>query len=237
MKQILVLLALPAMLVCSCSSGEDGTELKQEWPAFTLDKTEVKIYAHETAGIIPSEAFTAWSENEKVATVDADGIIHGISEGETDIVFKANASGKETRCQAKVSWRYHYYEEPLLAWDSSQEEIRANETHTLISEETEGNGHLYYLTYDYGNQLIPMNVSYRFDVYTSVYGARTELKMVSFSLKEETGHFEKIKLQLDERYGNTEEQLPGHYSDYRTYHPGSTYIVHTPWEFVYMLLY
>lgn len=227
MKQILVLLALPAMLMCSCSSGEDGTESGQEWPAFTLDKTEVEIYAHETAGVIPSEAFTAWSENEKVATVDVDGTIHGISEGETDIVFKANASEKETRCQAKVSWRYHYYEEPLLAWDSSQEEIRANETHTLISENTEGER---MLIYDYGNQSMPMRVSYMFNRYGG-------LNMIKLTPKEDNDFFDEIKQQLDERYGDTEEQLSGHYSDYRTYHPGSTYIVHTPWEFVYMLLY
>ena len=220
------------MLVCSCSSGEDGTESEQEWPAFTLDKTEVEIYAHETAGIIPSEAFTAWSENEKVATVDTDGTIHGISEGVADIVFKANASGKETRCLVKVSWRYHYYEEPILIFDSNPDEIKSLETHELISEKTGGNGQLFYLTYNYNRQSIPMLVTYEFNAWY-------EMKTVSFKWDEAADTFDEIKAQLDERYGDTEDRLPRYSWPYRTYYIAEryTFIVHTPLDFHYELLY
>lgn len=230
MKQILVLLALSAVLVCSCSSGEE--ESKQEWPAFTLDKTEVEIYAHETAGIIPSEAFTAWSENEKVATVDTDGTIHGMSEGETDVVFKANASGKETRCQAKVSWRYHYYVEPVMILGASNEEIRAKETHKLVDESTLANGRLLFLTYDYDNQAIPILVTYEFNFYD-------ELMTIKLKFKDGTDHFDEIKQQLDERYGDTEDILSNKHAGYRTYYlrEQHTAIIHTPWEFVYLSLY
>ena len=198
MKQILVLLALSAMLVCSCSSGDDNTEPKQEWPAFTLDKTEVEIYAHETADIIPSEAFTAWSENKKVATVDADGTIHGLSEGETDIVFKANASGKETRCLAKVFWRYHYFEEPFCEYEATLEMVKLRETHRIIREDITSYRHT--ITYDYSDQEIPMTATY----YFSPSGKEMRIRGANLTWEKELSPFDKIRQQLEERYEKAE---------------------------------
>lgn len=225
-----------ALMVCMMLAGcakSDGDNLEDEWPAFTINKDEIEIYAHETEKITPSEAFTARSEDEKVATVDAGGTVHGLSEGETDIVFKANASGKESRCRAKVSWRYHYYEEPLLDFGATPDEIKAKETHELISEES--NTRFIYMTYNYSLQPIPMLVTYKFGV---GFGW-TEMERITFTWDEATDPFDEIKEQLDERYGDTEEKKPNYTRPYRTYYISEyyTFIVHTPWEFVYMLLY
>lgn len=205
MRQVLFMAVLAAgILLAGCSKDEDNSM------KFTISENLVSLLAHDDYKITPSGAFTAQSSNEDVATVSNDGTIHAVSAGNADIIFTSVESPDLTQtCKVNVDWRYKYFEEPILDFGASVEDIKARETRKLKKEE-HYSGTLvswnsskiinpdYRLTYEHANTEIKISPIYFFDhdklvfVLYNVEGPYTEHPDTTQS---------KIVCQLTERYG------------------------------------
>lgn len=86
--KIMMLFALPALAVVSCDSY-DRTEVE---PTITVDHNKITLFEGETMQLVASPAtleFTWESLNADIATVDANGLVTGVTEGATNIVAKS----------------------------------------------------------------------------------------------------------------------------------------------------
>lgn len=187
MKQVLLMAVLAAgMLLVGCSK-EEGNSMQ-----FTINESSISLLAHDDYKITPSGAFTARSSNEDVATVSSDGIIHGVSAGDADIIFTSveNPNLAQT-CKVNVDWRYKYFEDPVIAFGATKEEIKAMETHEVTYIDDCHTG------YTNTKMEIEMLVAYHFD-------NDGKLNVIRVSVDSQIRHQDfpdKIIKQLTERYG------------------------------------
>lgn len=188
MKQVLLMAVLAAgLLLTGCSKDEsNGME-------FTISESSVSLLAHDDYKITPSGAFTARSTNEDVATVSSDGTIHAVSAGNADIIFTSTEDGQEQTCKVSVDWRYKYFEEPIIAFGATKEEIKARETHEVTLEDEDAG----YLLYEYPKSteiLIAVRYYFGDDVKTN------RITIVPYGQRY-ADYYDKIVQQLTERYG------------------------------------
>lgn len=201
MKQVLFMVVLAAgMLLTGCSKDEDNSM------KFTISESSISLLAHDDYKITPSGAFTARSTNEDVATVSSDGTIHAVSAGNADIIFTSVESPTITQtCKVNVDWRYKYFDEPILDFTMSVEEVKQRETHPLYAEGGWGEAYQYFpdapdpyfIWYEYINGITPMFVSYRFLDWKSpgIVEIRIDFKKIQTEMLQ----------QLEERYGRPTE--------------------------------
>ena len=124
---ILITLALVmGMMLTGCS--------KEETEKFMIDMEQVSILVGDDYKVTPSGAFTARSTDEDVATVSAEGVIHGVSAGDADVIFTSTEDGQTQTCKVSVGWKYHYFEEPILDFSMTLEQLKDRETHEYNSD-------------------------------------------------------------------------------------------------------
>lgn len=191
MRQVLFMAVLAAgMLLTGCSKDEDNSM------KFTISENLVSLLAHDDYKITPSGAFTARSSNEDVATVNADGVIHAVSAGNADIIFTSVESPDLTQtCKVNVDWRYKYFEEPVIAFGATKEEIKARETHEVRRERDK------YIVYEYPGVEMTMSVSYTFDDDDSLY----KIGLGVIDREKRMSWVDDFLRQLQERYGDYSE--------------------------------
>jgi hypothetical protein len=188
MKQVLFMAALAAGILlagCSKDSEDNGME-------FTISENLVSLLAHDDYKITPSGAFTARSTNEDVATVSSDGTIHAVSAGNADIIFTSVESPTLTQtCKVNVDWRYKYFDEPILDFNATKEDIKEREQNVYVLEDD------YTLQYEYRGKEVEMNAFYQF--------SRTDGRLRGVALYQTIRNrrelTDKVVLQLTERYG------------------------------------
>jgi hypothetical protein len=218
MRQVLFMAVLAAgMLLAGCSK-EEGNSMQ-----FTINESSISLLAHDDYKITPSGAFTARSSNEDVATVNADGIIHGVSAGDADIIFTSveNPTIAQT-CKVNVDWRYKYFDEPILDFTMSVEEVKQRETHPLLAENWwDAVGYPdasdpYIIHFEYGKDDCLMYACYTFP-------DKKRHGVAHINLKNQTGSLKKILQQLEERYG-TPHDIP--HTEWKVFsHPKNLYYV------------
>ena len=94
----------------------------------SLDKTEITVYESETgtltATVNPTDATdqsVTWSTEDKyVATVDKNGVITGVSTGETVVTVTTTDGGKTASCKVKVEARVPTGPEQLDIWKTDK---------------------------------------------------------------------------------------------------------------------
>lgn len=202
MRQVLFMAVLAAgMLLVGCSKDEDNSM------EFTISESSISLLAHDDYKIIPSGAFTARSTNEDVATVSSDGIIHGVSAGDADIIFTSVENPALTQtCKVNVDWRYKYFDEPILDFTMSLQEVKERETHPWVSENPwdaayEGFPEAtnpFLVRFFYTNQEIPMWACYTFLDKDKKGVGTISLEMI----KPDHSDLLKADQQLEERYGS-----------------------------------
>lgn len=101
----LILISLMSVVVITGCDDDDDIEVA----GVTLDKQAYTLEAGQTvqltATVLPDDAtdktVTWTSENQGIATVDANGLVKAVANGETNIV--ARAGGKEAKCILTVT--------------------------------------------------------------------------------------------------------------------------------------
>lgn len=187
MRQVLFMAVLAAgMLLAGCSK-EEGYSMQ-----FTINESSISLLAHDDYKITPSGAFTARSSNEDVATVSSDGTVHAVSAGNADIIFTSVESPDLTQtCKVNVDWRYKYFEEPILDFNATKEDIKEREQNVYALEDD------YTLQYEYRGKEVEMNAFYQF--------SRTDGRLCGVALYQTIRNrrelTDKVVQQLTERYG------------------------------------
>ena len=182
---------------------------KEEDDKFMIDMEQVSILVGDDYTITPNGAFTARSTDEGVATVNASGVIHGVSAGEADIIFTAAGGGQAQTCKVSVDWKHKYFEEPILDFNMSLEELKARETHEILHDnlwepwpnESPNATDPWLVRYVYNDQDIPAMVCYLFPdkKQHGLYAVSLECDLV-----QDRDISSKINAQLTERYGEGE---------------------------------
>lgn len=102
---------------------------------FTIMVQDIELTVGESQKVEVSGSFTARSTDERVATVTANGTITAVSEGEADVVFTSTENdAQQQTCHVTANWRYHYFEEPILDFSLTLEQVKERETHKIIRE-------------------------------------------------------------------------------------------------------
>ena len=176
---------------------------------FKIMTKKIELIVGESQKIETSGGFTARSTDEQVATVAADGTITAVSAGEADVVFTSteDATQHET-CHVTADWRYHYFEEPVIDFSLSLEQVKAMETHKYQSDNEWEPGpdilnapNPWLIRYNYEEQSIPMEICY--GILDKENGGIGEIVMTAPSLRGFTqSQKEEIIQQLTERYGS-----------------------------------
>ena len=188
---IITLALVMGMMLAGCSKEDDQEEMVK----FTIDMEQVSILVGDDYKVTPSGAFTARSTDEDVATVSAEGIIHGVSAGDADVIFTSTDDGQEQTCKVSVDWRYKYFEEPVIAFGATKEEIKARETHEVSVEDGE------HISYYYNqNTEIQTIVFY----YFGTDGRTNLISLAPYGIRYEY-YDDKMVQQITERYGNPSE--------------------------------
>lgn len=196
MKQVLFMAMLAAGLMlagCSKEEVEENNSMEEKSMEFTIDTLSISLLANEDYKITPSGGFVAKSTDENVATVSSDGVIHGVSAGEADIIFTSveNSALSQT-CKVSVDWRYKYYDEPVIAFGATKEEIKARETHSPSFEDDNP------IIYDNTDTEIEMETRY----YFGDGGELSMIHVIVWSQIRYKDYPDKIATQLAERYGD-----------------------------------
>lgn len=119
-------LLLAVMMTVTGCSKEEG---------FTIMVQDIELTVGESRKVEVSGSFTARSTDERVATVTADGTITAVAEGEADVVFtSAEDASQQQTCHVTANWRYHYFEEPILDFTLTLQQVKAMETHEFMRE-------------------------------------------------------------------------------------------------------
>jgi uncharacterized protein (TIGR02145 family) len=111
MKRILRILALaaaviPAVLLASCTKSGDDNAVT----GVKLDKYELPLVIGQTATLTatvtpdaaPNKGVTWKSSNTAIATVDAEGLVRAIAEGNAVVTVTTDEGGKTASCVVKV---------------------------------------------------------------------------------------------------------------------------------------
>ena len=93
-----------------------------------------------------------------------------------------------------VDWRYKYFEEPIIAFGATKEEIKARETHELIRERDNS------ISYEYPAEKMTIAVTYWFSE-SGLYETSTAVR----DREKKMVWIDDILQQLQERYGNYSE--------------------------------
>ena len=98
---LFVLTALCCMALAACSGGKKQDDEAKSESVYLIDK-EITVYVGGTYKFAPTgaKAFTYASDDESVATVSADGVLTGVSEGTAFIDVTAGES--TVTCRADV---------------------------------------------------------------------------------------------------------------------------------------
>lgn len=128
-------MAVVMMMAAGCSKEDSSEESRNNMAKFTIDMEQVSILVGDDYKVTPSGKFTARSTDEDVAAVSAEGVIHGVSAGDADIIFTSTEDGQTQTCKVSVDWKYKYFDEPILDFGASVEDIKARETRKLKSED------------------------------------------------------------------------------------------------------
>ena len=98
---------LAATLLASCANGSQGVRVEE----VTLNKTSITLTEQDTyqlvATIAPDDATNknvTWSSsNPEFASVDQNGLVTALSEGNTTVTVKTKDGGKTATCEVKVN--------------------------------------------------------------------------------------------------------------------------------------
>lgn len=231
-------LLLAAMtLTTGCSKEEDNnndmvTSNSTEREQFTIDMEQVSLLVGDDYKVTPSGAFSVRSTDEDVATVSAEGVIHGVSAGEAEIIFTAADGAQSRTCKVNVDWKYKYFDEPILDFNMSVEELKERETHPLVAENwwdvskdgiTDEAPDPYIVHFSYENEDMAMYAYYAF----------LDKKMPAITgigIKVFKGTSNKILQQLEERYGTPNEN--GNHKIY-SHRKGLYYILYNHANIIY----
>lgn len=130
MKKVLFLLPiLTALFTFSgCSDDEEG--------GISLNESEITLYSDDTEQLEANDNVDWMSESEFVASVDANGLVTGNHVGTTNIIA-SNGSGT-SKCTVEIIPRFNTFEEPVLDFGATKEEVKSKESRTILSETEEG---------------------------------------------------------------------------------------------------
>ena len=110
------------VLFSSCSSGGDDID-----PFLYLKSTELELVCEDTVTLIVETTgieMLKWeTDNDFSITVDNKGFIKANRVGETVVTVSDSESKLQAKCNITVKPKYNLYEEPILAFGKSQEEI------------------------------------------------------------------------------------------------------------------
>ena len=203
--RILVTIALVAgMMLAGCSKDEENME------QFTIDTEQISILAGDDYKVIPSGEFTARSTDEDVATVSTEGMVHGVSAGEADVVFTSAGNAQSRTCKVSVDWRYKYFDEPILDFSMNLEQLKARETHQIWGENwwdttIEGANDPWLIRYKYDTQELSILACYAF-----LDKTKNVLNSVTLEFDRAQGIGDKIRAQMTERYGESGKDSEGY---------------------------
>ena len=125
MKKVLFLLPLlAALFFVGCSDDEEG--------GISLNESAITLYSDDTAHLEANDNVDWLSESEFVASVDANGLVTGNHVGTTNIIA-SNGSGT-SKCTVEVIPRFNTFEEPVVDFGATKEEVKSKESRTMLSE-------------------------------------------------------------------------------------------------------
>lgn len=115
------------MLVFTGCGGDD--EPDKPIP-LQFENEELEVVFKSIGYVYTNKDCAYTSENADIATVDASGKVSGVGVGETYIVARA---GSETaRCKVVVSYQWGVFDEPILDFGKTADEIKQIEKHELV---------------------------------------------------------------------------------------------------------
>lgn len=172
------------LLFASCSGGGNDIE-----PSLAFEETELKLVSEDTDTLIVEssgiESLLWETDNDFSITVNENGIVKANRIGETVVSVRDSGSELQAKCNITVYPKYNLYEEPILSFGKSQEEVKTLIDYYL-AKETE-----VMLTYTHPDEKIVM-MKCTFD----------NNKLVSISLMLKLTPKERIEIPkfLSERY-------------------------------------
>lgn len=206
-RTLLFTIALVAAVFAGCTKDSENMAI------FTIDTESISLLVNDDYKITPSGVFTARSSDEEVATVSADGVIRGVSAGDADIIFTSVEDGQTQTCKVSVDWRYKYFDEPILDFTMSVEDVKEREIHPFYLEggwpaAAQGFPDApdpYLLWFEYNNGITSMFACYKFPD-RELHG------IAEISIDFDSKFGAEILQQLEERYGSQTESKENKYS-------------------------
>ena len=133
---------LSILYSCSNENNDDNSPIEiSPKNAVTNSNEFITFKMKKGSSTLNANDFTWSTSNEKIATISYDGVVSPKLIGEIEILSKQISSNETFKSQLKIIPVENIFKEPVLLFGKSKQEIKSNETRTLISETTNNYNH------------------------------------------------------------------------------------------------
>lgn len=134
MKKLIFISITVLFLLNSCKKELESISLNPSSISMHYDESEQLEVSYSPSDLEVPPEFNWYTDNEKVAEIDQDGIVYGVKVGETIVYAETTDKKFQASCNVKIIPASNLYKEPVIKLGESKAYVKSNETRVIEDE-------------------------------------------------------------------------------------------------------